>query len=245
MRPHVFLATPCYGGVVTQGYMQSVIGLIRQASTDGYDVTLALLGQDALITRCRNTLLGYFMSVETATHILYVDSDISFDSQLTGQLLASRKDVIAASYPLKTSYWDVHAGRRIRAGEAPATAGLNYVGELCEGPSACREGDLATATYVGTGFLLISRSAVERMTAAYPQTFYKSIHSYRDIQSEPNAFHALFDCIIDPATQTYLSEDFTFCHRWRAIGGQIWLDTRASLTHTGPTDFVGNPTVRF
>ncbi len=44
MRPHVFLATPCYGGVVTQGYMQSVIGLMRQASVEGYDVTLALLG---------------------------------------------------------------------------------------------------------------------------------------------------------------------------------------------------------
>ena len=245
MRPHVFLATPCYGGVVTQGYMQSVIGLMQQASIDSYDVTLALLGQDALITRCRNTLLGHFISIESATHILYVDSDISFDSKLTSQLLASGKDVVAASYPLKTSYWDVDANRRLQSGEAPDTAALRYVGELCEGSLAFREGSLAAATYVGTGFMLISRDAINRMIAAYPQTRYNSVHAYPQIGSELTVFYALFDCVIDPITQTYLSEDFTFCRRWRALGGQIWLDTRSSLTHTGPTDFVGTPHQRF
>jgi hypothetical protein len=27
MRPHIFIATPCYGGVVTQAYMQSIIAV--------------------------------------------------------------------------------------------------------------------------------------------------------------------------------------------------------------------------
>ena len=241
MRPHVFLATPCYGGVVTQGYMQSVIGIMQQAGPNGYDVTLALLGQDALITRSRNTLVAHFMANEAATHILFIDSDISFDPTLVHRLIAADKDVVAASYPLKTYYWDAQAEQRLRRGEALDTVGLRYVGELCEGALAERDGDLATATYVGTGFMLITRSAILGMINAYPETRYKTIHAYMNKQSCGESFYALFDCIIDPLTETYLSEDFTFCHRWRAIGGQIWLDTRSRLIHTGPTDFHGMP----
>ena len=245
MRPHIFLATPCYGGVVTQGYMQSVIGLMQQASMDGYDVTLALLGQDALITRSRNTLLAHFSASNVATHILFVDSDISFDPALLGRLLAFNRDVVAASYPLKTFYWDAQTRRRIEEGEPANTAGLRYVGELCTDSLAERVGEFATATYVGTGFMLITRNAISRMMEAYPETRYRNIHAYRDARSQEVALHALFDCIIDPVTQTYLSEDFTFCHRWRALGGKVWLDTRTRLAHTGPTDFHGMPVNAF
>ncbi|WP_428394120.1 hypothetical protein [Lichenicoccus sp.] len=245
MRPHVFLATPCYGGVVTQGYMQSVVGLMQQAGIDGYDVTLALLGQDALITRSRNTLLAHFMATTAATHILFIDADISFEATLPGFLVNADKDVVAATYPLKTQYWDADAQRRIAQGEAPQSAALRYVGELCVNAAARREDALATATYVGTGFLLIKRRTIERLIEAYPQTRYTTIHTYPDARNAPQASYALFDCMIDPETQTYLSEDFTFCHRWRAIGGTIWLDTRSSLIHTGPSDFQGRPVAVF
>jgi hypothetical protein len=31
----------------------------------------------------------------------------------------------------------------------------------------------------------------------------------------------LFECLIDPTTGTYLSEDFSFCKRWTDMGGEI------------------------
>ncbi len=241
MRAHVFLATPCYGGLVTQGYMQSVFGMMQSAQANGYDVTLALLGQDALITRSRNTLLAHFMQNRSATHILFVDGDITFDANLVQRLLSSKKELVAACYPLKTFYWDADTEQRLKQGESPSTAGLRYVGELCRGASARREGDLATATYVGTGFMMISRTAVEQMIIGYPETRYTRIDAYHDNQTIEHVPHALFDCMIDPVTKTYLSEDFTFCHRWRALGGEIWLDISSRLTHTGSTDFHGAP----
>ena len=241
MRAHVFLATPCYGGVVTQGYMQSVFGMMQNAQINGYDITLALLGQDALITRSRNTLLAHFMENKSATHILFVDGDISFDASLVLRLLASNKEVVAACYPLKTFYWDTYSEQCLKQGQSPSTAGLRYVGELCQGALAKRDGSFATATYVGTGFMLISRTVIDQMIIGYPETRYDRVHAYRDHQSKEHAPHALFDCMIDPLTKTYLSEDFTFCHRWRALGGEIWLDTRSRLTHNGPIDFHGAP----
>ena len=56
---------------------------------------------------------------------------------------------------------------------------------------------------------------------------------------------ALFDCIIEPESGTYLSEDYTFCRRWRDIGGKLWLDTEGALVHVGTYDFVGNPQIRY
>ena len=52
--------------------------------------------------------------------------------------------------------------------------------------------------------------------------------------------YALFDCIIDPESKRYLSEDYTFCRRWQQIDGAIWLDPRVALNHVGHYTFRGN-----
>jgi hypothetical protein len=57
--------------------------------------------------------------------------------------------------------------------------------------------------------------------------------------------YALFDCMIDPETGVYLSEDYAFCRRWRAIGGEIWLDLESKLTHTGSYSFRGNAAAHY
>ena len=245
MRPHLFLATPCYGGVVTQGYMQSVCGLMAAAPAAGIDLTLALLGQDALITRCRNTLVSHFMTHPSATHILFIDADISFKPENVFRLLRAAKPIAAGIYPLKAYHWDHACRNRLSAGEPLESAGLHYVGQLEHDPRLARDGDFATASFAGTGFMLIERGTIAQLIAAYPETSYRRIDAYRpDDQTAPPA-HALFDCMIDPDTGTYISEDFTFCRRWQRIGGEVWLDTQAALTHSGPSDFHGVPARRF
>ena len=245
MQPHIFLATPCYGGVVGQGYMQSVCALMAAAPSAGVDLTLALLGQDALITRCRNTLVGHFVANPAATHILFVDADISFEPDHVFRLLRSDKPVVAGLYPLKAYYWDSACDARLAAGEAKKTAGLHYVGELKQPSEIVRDGDFATAVSAGTGFMLIARETIRQMSEAYPETRYRRIDAYPQDDRMPNEAFALFDCMIDPDSGVYMSEDFTFCRRWQRLGGEVWLDTRSGLTHTGPSDFQGVPSRRF
>jgi hypothetical protein len=36
-RPMVFIATPCFGGLVSQHYMQSVLGLVQFGSRANFD----------------------------------------------------------------------------------------------------------------------------------------------------------------------------------------------------------------
>ena len=91
--------------------------------------------------------------------------------------------------------------------------------------------------------MLIRRQTLERMIAAYPETNYTAAHTAAAPSLSPNQY-ALFDCMIDRASGHYLSEDYTFCRRWRDIGGRIWLDTQGELIHVGPHEFLGQPGVR-
>ena len=244
-RLHLFVATPCYGGVVTQSYMEAVFALALEAASRGLRLSLAMLGQDALITRSRNTLVGRFRETD-ATHLLFVDADIGFEPEDVFRLLSHERDVVGGLYPVRASIWDDAARSRLDRGEGPETAGFRYVGEPT-GPAGAD--GLVPARYAGTGFLLISRHAIERLVDAHPETRCRHAHvaTRSDRPEAPEAaaeFHALFDCLIDPTTRAYLSEDFAFCSRWRTIGGTVWLDPTLSLSHHGMGEFRGAPAVR-
>jgi len=249
-QPLIFLATPCFGGVVSQNYMLSVVRLMSYAKSAGFDVCVSVVGYDALISRARSSLLAAFLDNPAATHLLFVDADISFEPQQVERPLKFDKDFTGALYPLKSIDWDLIPQRCVERGETLRQAGLSYVGTFCPEPECKREGDFATAIYAGGGFQLIRRSAIERMIAAYPETHFTHVQSFpmsgarREAVRSSNLF-ALFDCIIDPQTGAYLSEDYSFCQRWRKIGGEIWLDAASKLTHSGPYEFVGDHSSRF
>ena len=58
------------------------------------------------------------------------------------------------------------------------------------------------------------------------------------VADAPREAHAYFDVSIDEATRAYTSEDFTFCKRWRQIGGQIYLAPWTRTVHVGTYEYV-------
>jgi hypothetical protein len=226
-----------------QAYIESILDLVQYSHRVGFTATLTLLGHDALITRCRNTLVAEFLAVPEATHLLFVDADISFQPEQVHRMLLAEKDIVAGIYPLKLQDWSERARREVLRGVDPETAPLRYVGMAAPEPERRRDGDFVTATWAGTGFMLIRREAILRVIAAHPETAYRHIHAFSNAPSREG--YALFECTIDPETGEYLSEDFGFCRTWRQMGGEIWLDTKGELTHTGNHHFRGHPAERF
>jgi hypothetical protein len=225
--------------------MESVIKLMSYASRNDFDVSLALLGGDSLITRSRNKLVATFLDMPQATHLMFIDADISFHPEDIHRMLKFDHDVVAGMYPVKNFDW-AQVKRKMSA-EMPedklAESGLHFVGLPCpEKDREHREG-FVTGIYAGTGFMLMRRSCLERMVLAYPQTKYDVAHVYPMPAVPSQNQYALFDCMIEPGTNIYLSEDFTFCRRWRDIGGKIWLDPQSRLTHYGTFRFQGSPDV--
>jgi hypothetical protein len=241
---HLVVATPCYGGLVTQRYMQSVCALLVEARDTSLKVSVQLIGYDSLVPRARNSLVSTFMDDATATHLMFIDADIGFDIEQMARMLNFDAEMVAGLYPLKVVDEGQEVFQRLNAGETLRLAQTRYVG-VPEPEGVCRRRDgFVTADFAGCGFLLIARSALEKMIKAYPELRYVASHN----SSEPSLSrhqYALFDCMIDPQTRVYLSEDYAFCRRWRAIGGELWLDARSRLMHIGPVEFVGDACPRF
>jgi hypothetical protein len=241
----LFIATPCYGGLVTQRYMQCVCALLVQTASLGLKVQVELLGRESLITRGRNALVAKFLDDPEATHLMFIDADIGFEPQQILRMLAFDQDVVAGMYPLKDITWDEAAVRRVTAdGESLDHAPIRFVGVTCEGNEKECEDGFVTGSYAGAGFLMMKKAIFERMKDSYPYLRYTAVHTTSSPSLSPNQY-AFFDCMIEESTGEYLSEDYAFCQRWRALGGKIWLDTQSLLAHIGPHEFVGSPKTRY
>jgi hypothetical protein len=49
--PKIMIGTPCYGGVVTEIYMQSCLALLREAAACGIHIEIYTLPNDPLLSR--------------------------------------------------------------------------------------------------------------------------------------------------------------------------------------------------
>jgi hypothetical protein len=243
-RARVMIATPCFGGLLTQGYVESIIKLIHHAGQAGYEVQLALLGHDALITRSRNTLTAAFLDRADMTHLMFIDADIAFEPESVTRLLDFDEDLVAGLYPLKINDWDQADERQRRYGEPASLSSLAYVGTFCEGEALERRDGFATGVYAGAGFMMIRRRVVEVLAEAHPELRYNAMHVFPRPTRVSTRQFALFECMIEPETGIYLSEDYAFCRRWLQRGGRIWLDTQSKLTHIGAHNFRGDSTLR-
>jgi hypothetical protein len=244
-RIHLVVATPCFGGQVSSIYASSIFKLqsaIRAKPNVEFKVLLR--DGDALITRARANLMTQFLDDPTATHFLFVDADIGFQPNQVFRLIESGADVVAALYPIKRVNWD-KARRAIETGKpnVPA-ASLDYVLEINDPDNVVVVNGFARVRYAGTGFLMIRRHVFEKMCAAYPSLQFFREHSIDALAGSPNRF-ALFECMIDPNSKTYLSEDFAFCQRWTDLGGEIWADLESRLDHVGPSVFQGDISAQF
>jgi hypothetical protein len=87
-----------------------------------------------------------------------------------------------------------------------------------------------------TGFMLIKREVITKMNEHFKETLdCMNDHQNRDFDT----YCALFDCMIDPVSRRYLSEDYAFCRRWQQMGGKIHAHVQTTLGHVGNLPFSG------
>ena len=238
-KSKVFLATPCYGGMVHERFMRGVIDLVTCFSSNKIEHVIQTISNESLITRGRNSLTKMFMDSD-CTHLFFVDADVGFTKNDIIKLIISDRDVAVGSYPMKSINWK-RIEQAVEKGEKETLrkyAPRNVVNfKAVDGKIAVKNGMIEVLD-AGTGFMCIKKEAMEKMINSYPETQYRS-----DLNiSKGEIHHAIFDCIIEEGTKRYLSEDYTFCRRWQKIGGSIWLDPTIKLIHHGTYAFEGaNP----
>src|ERR1700752_2090000 len=244
---NLVVATPCFGGQVSSIYASSIFALQRSLrGMSNVGLTVHMRDGDGLITRARANLVTLFLTDPNASHLVLIDAEFVFTPRQVLRLIESGADVVAGVYPIKRVNWD-KARWAVGVGRSDlAAASLDYVLEVDDPDRVVVVEGFTRLRYAGTGFLMIRRHVLERMCAHPDYTALKFTreHSHDVLAGSPNRF-ALFECMIDPATGTYLSEDFAFCKRWTDLGGEIWGDIQSRLDHVGPSVFLGDVASQF
>jgi hypothetical protein len=213
---HLHIGMPCYGGNVSEPTMTSLLRFILMAQQVGLNWSLDTMVNESLVTRARNNLMAKMMTNTSATHFMFIDADIRFQPESILQMMACDKDVIGGLYPKKA-------------------LPVNYVINLKRETKV--QGDIFTVDTMGTGFLMFKRHVYEQLCKAHPETKYVDDVGLGK-QFEPTMF-SIFDVAIDEKGH-YLSEDWLFCRRWSALGGEIWAHGKVLLNHIGHYEFVGD-----
>jgi hypothetical protein len=182
--------------------------------------------------------------------MMFIDSDIGFyylDVIKLLYLCDSEKgmDIVTGPYPKKTIAWEKVA-MAVKAGHADQNpfnlqefAG-DYVFNPVQNKKSFRVVEPVEIMEGGTGFMMIERSVFEDYAKAYPELLYKPDHARTDNFNGDRMITAFFDCVIDPESKRYLSEDYMFSRYARKIGKHIWMCPWMQLQHVGTQSFRGN-----
>jgi len=206
----VHLCMPCYGGQLTESTFMSYIKWANVARQLGLDWTVETMTNESLISRARNTLTAKFLHTKESTHLMFIDADIGWEPWHLLVMLNHDKDVVGGLYPMKS---------------LPVKWCVNGIPDAVQDdPSG-----LIEVTKTGTGFLLIKRDVFEKLNA-HPAV--KPFINDIGLDPELNSYmKTYFDTAV--RENRYYSEDWTFCENWRDIGGQVFVDKRVLLKHTG------------
>lgn len=257
-KSKLYILTPCYGCMCHVNYMCALIKTIETFRLYDFPLQVEFCKNDSLVSRARNNLIAKAMTDPETTHIMFIDSDITWDPMDIFKLILSEKPLVGGIYPMKHYFWDKLVPK---PGETKTPVedmiarknGNSYLSTIISDEEMIQynllrynmnylsshisiNNNLAEVRHLATGFMLMHRSLLESMMAEHPKTKYVDDVSF--LRPEENKYaYALFDCGVEEGH--YFSEDWLFCHRWTKMGGKIFIDVSISLVHSGMEDYKG------
>jgi hypothetical protein len=233
----LYVATPCYGCKMATGFAASLLQLHGECMKRGIGMACQLLGNESLVPRARNLLIEQFVQ-SGAKNILFLDADLAFTPTLIIDrlLMFARKRpdaIVTGVYPKKAYGFD-----RLdpNVAEPLAMQALDYNINIVSS-STITDGFVKVLDSA-TGCMLIPRDVVMKLRDAYPDL--KCVNDINPGQHPVKDYVAIADCMIDPVSRRYLSEDYALCRRFQDIGGEIFVDAASPMCHIGTNTFAGD-----
>ncbi len=213
MPKHIWIAIPAYTGQIHLGTMRSIMTDTLALDARGDVVTVFDECGNALLADARAVMVAKFLESD-ATDLVFVDADVCWEAGALLKLVDAPVDCVAGIYPQRKD---------------PITYSVQWLDkkELWADPGT----GLIEVAGVPAGFMRMSRSMLERMVAHYPETeFY--VENLPDHKA-----YGLFESWRDGVMK--FGEDYSFCRRWREMGGQVWMAPEIKLGHCGFKTFYG------
>ena len=240
-KMRLLVATPVHSEV-SMHYAESLLTL--QGTGHSLDLVIDfLLLKSSLVTQGRNLCVSNFLNKKEYTHMLFIDSDISFDPSSVFKLLKCNKDVVSIPYPMKTINWNKVHGRiqdqkDININDL-SKSGFTYPIKVEDQQNINVSKGLMEVTHAPTGFMLIKKEAILKMVEKYPHLKIKQPTIMNGEAKDTDNLWNFFDTWFDQETNKYYGEDFAFCQKWRDIGGKCYCYVDDFITHVGEYSYEG------
>jgi hypothetical protein len=246
----LFVGTPMYGGQCAGLYTKSTNDLSMLCAKHDIPLRYYFLFNESLIQRARNYIVDEFMRSD-CTHLLFVDADIGFNPRDALALLAiqvsepEKYDIVCGPYPKKTIAWEKVSRAAAQGFDKESPFALeqftsDFVFNPVRGMKQFKLSEPVEVKEAGTGFMLITKEALLKYRDTYPEFSYKPDHVRTDNFDGSREITAFFDCVIDPESKRYLSEDYFFCQKAREAGLSVWMCPWMQINHVGSYIFKGN-----
>ena len=197
--------------------VQSLMKLLaEQMAKQEFGLAIKMHHGECPIGRARNDLTHEFLESD-CTDMLFVDSDILFSYEQVKKILLQENDIVGGFYTKKCE---------------------GHVQPVCNTLSTIAQPDangLIEVKFMGTGFLKISRKALEVMRQEKPELAYTCDRDGVTTKFDFWRMGVALDCVT--GMKRWLSEDWQFCQFAIECGFKIWADASILVQHSGQALF--------
>jgi hypothetical protein len=208
----VMIATPAYSGNVTIPYTLSFAQTLAILQLHGIEVQPMITASGSLLVAERNRIVQAFWESD-CTHLLCIDADLGWPVQAVLAMLDADKEFIAGVYPAR--------------GQSNSFIFRPVKGENERIVQDVEKKHLLKMEYIPAGFMLISRSAIEKMREKHTDLYYEP----KDKRNNPETGYCFFNTEV--WNGEFWGEDFVFCRKAREAGVDIWVDPFIQFDHAG------------
>lgn len=176
----------------------------------------------APIDYIRSEIANGFMHYSEFDWLLFIDDDIGFSGQSLKALFDVGEDLVIGACPFRA----LQQPRLMCLPVKPTVKNSkNNAIEVLTG---------------GMGFTLIHRRVFEAIKGEFPELEYRPMGNPPGFEDK-KCYH-YFDILVKDGIAR--SEDVSFCERYRAAGGKVWLALDTNLSHSGMHTFTFPKPVR-
>lgn len=233
-HPEILIATPAFEGNVKTGYVKSLFLTQKLLNEHGIKHDYMTM-EISDIAQARNFFGSYLLERPNYTHLLFVDSDMTFSALTVGRLLIEAKPLIGCVYPKRIVNLTtvIELARKHKDNAAVLGLAHEFVVRFPSGPQKVDvEDGRARVAGLGMGLCLIARTVFADLVATGKLEQHKNFGK-NGLNGPLYGFFDQMGSVDGP-----LSEDLSFCERWTSLcGGDVWALVEERIGHIGQMEF--------
>ena len=256
----LLIGSPCGGGQVTTQYLLSAMETMNQSlmhkqeiakqiiqqipnfdnknpqhqqalaqnlALHTFDIGFYTLAGESLIQRGRNHIAQIALT-QGWDKLMFIDADAGWTWPQLHKIITSPHPITAGVcplkiYPISLNFLPFQQDEIYFKNAERSLEGMKKMAANAGSP-------LVKVPFVGTAFLCIDRSVLQALAETADHYKYPNPGT-----GESESHWDFFK--VESIKDTFLSEDWGFCHRAREAGFDVYIDTDVIITHTGNHTF--------